>query len=186
MWRIPKGLPQVKSATFNFTSQRNVVTIGKLLATHRGRHSPEHRFHALVNSLLLYDHFAQAFAHANGLPAQIGPAWRAFAAEPAVDQIFQTFLPWSDQGVIGEIEFDLPIASASPLFTGTAPAGIAPGNYQLKNLTCVQFVEIAWKVRCNLLHGSYEPSDSETWMILQKTARPMTALSWHILENTPL
>lgn len=184
--RLTKSLPEPKQPPlFTFTSQMGIVTPARLLAEHRGHHSAEDRFHSLIYGLLIYDHYAQTFADANGLPPRIGQAWTALANEPSMAQLYQMILPWFDEGRIEDIPLDLPIPSASPLFTGSAPAGIAPGTYQLQNLSCRQFIEIAWKVRCNLLHGFWNPTDKNVWKVLRNVARPISALSWQMVVYTP-
>src|SRR5947209_12230571 len=114
--RLTKSLPEPKQPPlFTFTSQMGIATITRLLAEHRGHHSADDRFHSLIYSCLIYDHYAQAYAVANGLPPRIGQAWTTLANEPSMAHLYQMILPWSDEGRIGDITLDLPINSASPL-----------------------------------------------------------------------
>ena len=177
--------PTCENPRLGFSRQCDVLTLSQLFAEHRGKQKPEHRFHALIYSFLIYDHLASAYNHSRGGSEGIGQSWLSLANHPAVVDMWNQLIPSTDQGTISAIEFDLPILSASPIHTSSAPRGITPGKYIVGNLTTEQFASMAWKVRCNLLHGSYDPNDDETWLILRNMSRVFTHWVWKMLIETP-
>ncbi len=186
--RIRSGLPQPTSQVFAFTSHNGIGTLARLLGTHRGHHSCQGRFYALLYSLLIYDHYAQAFAITKKPATNVGlrAAWIAFAKEPDVARIYKDLLySYDESQPIGDISFDLPIQSTSPLFSRPSRNSFAAGTYRVRKLGSIEFIEAAWQVRCNLLHGSCDPNDAKTWKVLRNISRVMSALVWQLILGTP-
>src|SRR4051812_34915074 len=172
------GLSAPPSPAITFTNQAEVMTLARLLAEHRGKQSDRDYFQALVYCCLIYDHYSAAYRTSQGANWGIGRSWRELGNSPEVQAVYAKILPWSDVSRIKEITLDLPIASASPLFPGAAPQGIAPGPYAVGALSSSQFAEIAWKVRCNLLHGSWDPCNATISTIISKVGRVFRTMVW--------
>jgi hypothetical protein len=182
--RLTKSGPISREApTITFAHLANVRTLARLLDEHRGHHNPRDRFHSLVYSFLIYDHYAEAYKRHTNHAGGIRASWLNLANNAIIQDIYATILHWTDQSRIGDIEFALPITSVSPFHHGSAPQGIAAGTYALETLSCEQFIQIAWVVRCNLLHGSYDPCKKDVELIILQ-CRPLTALVWQILLKT--
>ena len=183
--RLTKSGPRQPSApTITFAHQRNVQTLARLLAEHRGHHSARDRFFGLIYSFLIYDHYAEAYKAHTGSRVGIGRSWLELANDPILQAIYARVLPWHDDGQLRCIELPLPIIAVSPFHNASAPRGITPGTYRLEGLSADQFVEIAWTVRCNLLHGSYDPCDTATFFVLRNVSRPMMAIVWDMMSQT--
>jgi hypothetical protein len=115
---------------------------------------------------------------------RIGQSWSELGKSPEILAIYAKILPWTDVSRIKDINLDLPIASASLLFPGAAPQGVAAGQYAIGALTSSQFTEIAWKVRCNLLHGSWDPCNATITSVISKVGRVFRTLVWEMVSQT--
>jgi hypothetical protein len=186
--RLRKSLPQTAAETFTFLKQTDIAGLVRLLAEHRGHHNDKDRFYRLLYSCLIYDHYADAYRQINASNG-IAAGWYQLARHADVERLYETMHPRTDESVIGDITLSLPIASASPLFRNSAPrtpAGFAAGDYQIRDLSCLQFIEVCWVVRCNFLHGSYDPTESDTSILIRNIARPFASLVWDMIRETPL
>ena len=181
---IRKGgrLPDPKSPTLTFTNQMNVATLAMLLSEHRGHHDPEARYYALLYSFLIYDNYAEEHMISRSASWGNQRCWLELARTPEVQALYAEILPWDNQGRIEEIEFDLPIPPDRVGRGTPAPAGVS-GTHALRSLSCEQFVELAYRVRCNLLHGSSDPD--EVYPLLRKVSRAFATLVWNMIVHTP-
>jgi hypothetical protein len=178
------GVSAPASPSITFTNQEDVMTLARLLAEHRGKQTDRDYFQSLIYCCLIYDHYSVAYRTSQGGNWGIGRSWRELGDSPEVQAAYAKILPWSDVSLIRDIDLHLPIASASPLFPGTAPQGVAGGQYAIGALSSSQFAEIAWKVRCNLLHGSWDPCNATISTIISKVGRVFRTLVWEMVSQT--
>ncbi len=178
------GPPAPTSPTIKFTRQAEVLTLARLIAEHRGKHRDRDYFKGLIYSCLIYDHYAAAYQASFDGHAGIGQSWIDLANTSEVQAAFAKILPWSVVVPLKTLTLDLPITSASALFPRSAPQGKAPGQYAVGTLSSAEFAEIAWKVRCNLLHGSWNPCDRATSLLISKVGRVCMTLVWEMLCQT--
>lgn len=172
------------SPRITFASQRELYVLGQLLDQHRRRTEPEHRLQGLIVSFEIYDHYAQAYRMTRQTMESQFDSWRILAMTRIISEMYALMLTAQDELRLGDTEFQLPLQSVSSFHPHSAPIGARERLYKLQRITSAQFAEIAWLVRCNLLHGRYDPAEEGTWQIINKTARPMMGLVWEMLLAT--
>ena len=186
--RLTKSLPRTTVETFTFLKQTDITGLIRLLAEHRGHHNARDRFYRLLYSCLIFDHYSDVYRRQNPVNG-IASGWYQLADLPDVGRIYRELLPITDESVIGDITLTLPITSASPLFQNSAPRSppaLPQGECTVRQLTARQFIEVCWVVRCNLLHGSYDPTVQEVSTLIRNVSRPFSALVWRMICETPM
>lgn len=179
--------PKASSPRLKFVRRCDVMTLARLLAEHRGRNGDRDKFLGLIYGFLIYDHFAAAYKKASRNSREpIGESWVKLARQSTVNELYFRMHQWTDLGgrSFRDIDFALPIHSASPLYSTRAPAGRRPGRYRLAQLSAPEFVEIAWVVRCNILHGSFDPKSATTRPSFVNLAPPWIGLVWEMVKET--
>ena len=188
--RLTKSGPPISSipAIEYITRSGEIETNARLLAEHRGRHSAEHRVAAFPICCEIIDRYASAYREHRKAKEQQGESWRGLGSEPMFSETYNDMLPVSDNGRIGDIELNLPVLSLDIPRKG-APKSVLDGVRKtgvckLDDLTPAEFFEIAWQVRSNLMHGSYDRLDAEHQSLIVKMARALTHLTWEVVRAT--
>src|SRR4051812_18631208 len=115
MIRLTKSGPRApQHPAIRFAHQRDVLTLSRLLAEHRGQQGSRDRFHGLVYAFLIYDHFAAAYKAFRKSTSGIGQSWLDLAVEPNLAGLYGESFHIYEAGGLGEALFNLPILSVSP------------------------------------------------------------------------
>jgi hypothetical protein len=185
-FRFKASLQRPKNPQITFASVRDVMALSRLLAEKRGSQKAMDRFDCLVYAFLIYDHFSMCYRQSHGANWSQRESWRQLASHPVVGQIYsssQRHLCHSR--VIGDLTLMLPVQSNDPSRPNArAPQHLQPGEYRIDQLTCEQFVDVAYMVRCNLLHGSYDIADDATARLILTVGSRFVSLVWGVVITT--
>ncbi len=161
-----------------------------LLKTSKGGADAFGQLHSFIYSCLIYDQYASEWKQQNqpNRWTQL-ESWKELATEPclvAQDQV--AIRQHYHSRIIGKAKITLPVLSLDPQRAGHgAPrrlAKTAPAEYESESLNLDEFVEVAYMVRCNLLHGAFDiRNDSHAAIILLTGLRFTSLLRW-MVQNT--
>ena len=161
-----------------------------LLKTSQGGANAYEQFHSFIYSCLIYDQYAsewkQQFLPPNESQLR---SWTGLATLPCLieqDQLALAYLYHSRR--IGKAALRLPVMSLDPQRVGRgAPnrlQGSPQADYESEALGLSEFIEVAYMVRCNLLHGAYDIREDANAAIILTTGLRFTSLVRWMVENT--
>lgn len=161
-----------------------------LLKTSRGGADAFEQLHSFMYSCLLYDQYASEWKQQH-LPNRWSQleSWKQLATLPClVTQDHAALKHQYHSRVIGKAKLMLPIPSLDPQRAGRgAPRRLETtpqADYESESLSLDEFIEVAYMVRCNLLHGSYDiRNDNHAAEILMTGLRFTSLLRW-MVQNT--
>ncbi len=188
-FRFKKGFQRPQQPQITFMTVHQVMTTARLLAEKRGSQNNMDRLDCLIYACLIYDNYAQQYKVSGGAAAQNWSqrrTWTELSQLPPIPQFYLDLRPVTYHSrVIGEYELTLPIHSNDPFRPyAHAPQGFAPNTYKVSALGHTEFIEVAYQVRCNLLHGSYDIAEDDTARTLLSVGAPFSALVWKIVSTT--
>jgi|GEM_PF-4733291 len=161
-----------------------------LLKTSKGGADAYGQLHSFIYSCLIYDQYASEWKQ-QYLPKNSSQweSWKQLATLPCLVAQDQKALNYRYHSrTIGKAKITLPILSLDPQRHGRgAPSRLQNDpavEYESGSLSLDEFIEVAYMVRCNLLHGSYDiRNDDHAAAILMTGLRFTNLLRW-MVENT--
>jgi hypothetical protein len=185
---VGASLQRPANPAITFMTIQPVLSIAlMLLKTSRGGADSFGQLHSFIYACLAYDQYAsewkQQFLPPNASQLQ---SWTGLATLPClIDQDQKALRHLYHSRTIGKVILRLPVMSLDPQRAGRgAPRrlqGSAEADYESGLLTLGEFIEVAYMVRCNLLHGSYDiRDDSDAAIILMTGLRFTNLLRWMV------
>ncbi|MBD3672778.1 MAG: hypothetical protein HUJ26_04555 [Planctomycetaceae bacterium] len=145
---------------------------------------------SLIYSCLIYDQYANEWVQANNLTGiNQRESWLRLAQLPELNEQDRSHLSHRYQSkIVGNVKLFLPVISHDP----TRRPNPSPQRYadqstqevELKQLSLEEFIEVAYTVRCNLLHGWYDvTNDSHAQTVICTGLRFSLLVRW-MVQNT--
>lgn len=148
------------------------------------------QLHSFMYSCLIYDQYASEWKqqHIPNKWSQL-ESWRQLAALPSVVNQDTALLGQTYHGRnIGEARLTLPVLSLDPQRSGRgAPRRLEntpQAEYESGSIPLSEFIEVAYMVRCNLLHGSYDIRNDDHAAVILKTGLRFTSLLRWMVQTT--
>jgi hypothetical protein len=167
-----------------------ILSLGLALLKTRGSSDAYDRLHSFMYSCLIYDQYASEWRQQNkpNTWSQLD-SWRELTKVPGLVAQDTAALRHTYHGkVIGDVELTLPVPSLDPEKAGkVAPKQLKStptAEYESKTLNLADFIEVAYMVRCNLLHGSYDIRKDDHAEIIMYTALRFTKLVVWMVKQT--
>ena len=185
-FRFKSSLRRSANPQFAFLSLRPTIGLARLLAEKRGKEDAFQRLDCFIYAALIYDNLATQYRSLQNRTGSQLQSWLALAGIPAIADLYESSQSFIYHGKrLGALVLKLPIASLDPArSTSRAPRGCQTGDYPIGNLSCEDFIEVAYMVRCNFLHGSYDVADDATADILLKVGSRFVSLVWRIASQS--
>ena len=183
--------PQNPSITF-MPIQRVLSFALMLLKTSRGGADAYEQLHSFMYSCLIYDQYATEWKqqHMPNDWTQL-QSWLELARTPClIDQDGKALPALYHSRTIGKVQLVLPVASREPRRAARGDAaprrlqGSPQAEYESQSLSLEEFVEVAYMVRCNLLHGSYDIRNDDDAATILYTGLRFTCLVRWMVQNT--
>ena len=161
-----------------------------LLKASRGGADSYEQLHSFIYSCLIYDQYAsewkQQFLPSNASQLQ---SWTGLATlQCLIDQDHAALRHSYHSRTIGKALLCLPVMSLDPQRAGRGAPRRLENNpqseYRSDALGLSEFIEVAYMVRCNLLHGSYDIRDDADAAIILMTGLRFTSLLRWMVQNT--
>ncbi len=160
-----------------------------LLKASRGGADAYDQLHAFIYSCLIYDQYATEWKRQNGATGSQRDSWIELASlQSLIDKDSDSIEHRYHSRKIGDVSLLLPVLSRDPNRLGRG----APNRLHGRNTTDVpsrdlslsDFIEVAYAVRCNLLHGWYDIRANEDAEIILNTGLRFTNLVRWLVKNT--
>ena len=188
-FRLRKALVKPKTPVVTFMPVTRVMTLARLLLDKWGSQDATDRLDCFVYCCMMYDSYATEYKIQFGVPQwSQRRSWMELASlQPFQDEYNAMLVRTYHSQRVGKLLVDLPIRSNDPFRpNAVAPNAFrnSPGQHAIQDLTCQDFIEAAYMVRCNLLHGSYDIMDDDTARLILTVASPFTLLNVWLARNT--
>lgn len=188
---VGASLTRPKSPAITFMTIERVLSMSlMLLKTSRGGADSFDQLHSFIYACLIYDQYASEWKqqHMPNRWTQLD-SWRELAALPCLIAQDQASLRHQYHSRnIGKAKLTLPIPSLDPQRAGRgAPRRLQagpPAEYESGSLNLDEFIEVAYMVRCNLLHGSYDIRNDDHAAAILTTGLRFTSLLRWMVQNT--
>lgn len=188
--RIGASLTRPATPVITFMTVERVLSLGlMLLKTNRSQDATD-RLHSFMYGCLIYDQYASEWKQRN-MPNRWSQAqsWTELTKLAGLGTQDAAALRHTFHSrVIGNVTLQLPVPSLDPQRRGqVAPrrmSGVAPAKCESKTLALDEFIEVAYMVRCNLLHGSYDIRQDEDAEIIMHTGLRFTSLVAWMVKQT--
>lgn len=188
---VGTSLTRPASPAISFMTIERVLSMSlMLLKTSRGGADSFDQLHSFIYSCLIYDQYASEWKqqHMPNHRTQLD-SWRELAALPYLVSQDQAALGHQYHSrIIGKAKLTLPIPSLDPQRVGRgAPRRLqasSPTEYESGSLPLDEFIEVAYMVRCNLLHGSYDIRNDDHAAAILATGLRFTSLVRWMVQNT--
>jgi hypothetical protein len=190
---VGASLPRPEKPAITFMSIDRVLSLALLLLkASRGGADSYEQLHSFVYSCLIYDQYATEWKqqHKTSTWSQL-QSWVELAGMSCLIEADRASLPRNYHGrIVGDVKLALPVPSLEPDRAAkgiSAPKrlqGTTPAEYESKALGLAEFIEVAYMVRCNLLHGAYDIREDAHAAIILNTGLRFTDLLRWIVQNT--
>ena len=161
-----------------------------VLKTSRGGADAYEQLHSFIYSCLIYDQYASEWKqqHMPNGWSQL-ESWKQLATLPCiVAQDTAALGRLYHSHTIGKVKLTLPVPSLDPQRAGRgAPRRLETtpqAEYESGSVSLDEFIEVAYMVRCNLLHGSYDIRNDDHPAAILLTGLRFTSLLRWMVQNT--
>ncbi len=189
---IGASLTRPASPAITFMEVRPVLSLGLLLLEANKHQDAFNRLHAFIYACLIYDQYSTEWKEQRSPPRETQlDSWLELSRLPGLAAQDTAALKHTFHShVIGNVKLPLPIPSLEPerqrrgIVAPRSYRGTAPTQVQMKDITFEEFIEVAYMVRCNLLHGSYDiRNDDHAGIIMYTALRFCTLVVWMVKKT---
>ena len=187
------SLKRPESPEITFMSIQPVLSFALvLMKASKGGADAYGQLHSLIYSCFIYDQYANKWKE-DYMPSDSSQkdSWVELSQlQCIVDQDAKLVQHRYHGRITGKAKLVLPEPSREPRRAARGDAaprrlqGTTPAEYESETLALAEFIEVAYMVRCNLLHGSYDiRDDADATMILNTGLRFTSLVRW-MIQNT--